>query len=116
MPLSIEDQIRQTNELLRDTLAGGAFAGIRDRYRSTDADGQVSATVLRMLAGTARPSDRYSLIGSRFEAASPEEQSESILQRYLLIQTALANLERLRPLPVHPSVKRLICSEFRLFL
>jgi hypothetical protein len=39
----------------------------------------------------------------------------AVIQRALLLQVALANLNRLATIPVHPSVRSMICDEFQFF-
>jgi hypothetical protein len=116
MPAPVRDKIDETRESLNQALVDPSFSDIGERLRRVLANRQSSADVLRSVISIRNGASRSLAITS---ALGPELTSElesgALVQRYLLVQTALSTVRQIDQLTVHPAVKRLICSEFQFF-
>lgn len=116
MPAPVRDKIDETRESLNQALLDPSFSDIGERLRRVLANRKSPADVLRSVISIRSGASRSLAITS---ALGPELTSElesgALVQRFLLVQTALSTVRQIDQLTVHPAVKRLICSEFQFF-
>ena len=116
MPIPVRDKIDETREALSQALNDPGFSDIEERLRRVLVNGQASSDVLRSVLSIRNGASRSLAIASALgPELTPELESGALVQRYLLLQTALGTVGQIDQLTVHPSVKRLICGEFQFF-
>ncbi|MGB8771462.1 MAG: hypothetical protein WCC92_17740 [Candidatus Korobacteraceae bacterium] len=109
-----EGKLQETREILVNALNEGSFAKIRERIKRAGKSGDFSKNTVRSIVLTPTSSSRSQVLRACCGPALLQEPIPGVsLQRYLLVETALSNLDKLRSLSVYPTVKRLICDEFQ---
>jgi hypothetical protein len=110
-------KLDETRESLANALNNeDGVADIHQRMKRAGKVGEFSKDTVRSIVLTKTPSFRAQVLR---ECCGPDVVQEPIavssLQRYLLIETALSNLDKLEGLAVCSAVKCLICDEFRFY-
>src|ERR1039458_3588412 len=116
MPAPIRDKIDETRESLNQALVDPNFSDIGEKLRRQLVNGRSPADVVRSVISIKDGPGRSLAITSTLgPELTSELESSALVQRYLLLQTALTTVGQIDQLTVHHAVKRLICGEFQFF-
>jgi hypothetical protein len=114
--MNLQEKIASTRELCISALQTPPLDTIAANFRRAGIGGSESMNVLRsVLRSKNRKDSLFSAlhqVGAHLDLASNDPVT---LSRVLLLQAALANLDRLEHLPVVSSVQSMFCDEFKFF-
>lgn len=116
MAAPIRQKIDETREILHKALADPSFHEILERFRGILADRRSSMYLLRSIISQTNGASRALAIRNAFgPSLTGHLECSALIQRYLLMQSAIGTLDQVDDIVVHPGVKRLICNEFQYF-
>jgi len=111
-----DNRLLETRDILLNAINDDSIAEIGERMKRLGRSPEFSKNTLKAIVVTRAPLSRLGVLqGSCGSEFSQGMITATALQRYLLIDTALANLENVASLTVHPTVKRLIYDEFQFY-